>query len=64
MLHIQEQGYLTPILQNVSMHTCPTCIIYGCDFIACKGYTLDIMDDNFNGLFHLVFYVRNQFLNH
>ncbi len=64
MLHIQQQGYLTPFLHNVSMHICPTCVIHGCDFITCKGYKLDIMDDNFNGLFHLVFYVRNQNLNH
>lgn len=52
------------ILHNVSMHTCPTCIIHGCDFITCKGCKLDIIDDNFNDLFHLFFNVRNQNLNH
>jgi hypothetical protein len=31
LLDIQQQGYLTPILHNIIMHICPTCIIHVCN---------------------------------
>jgi hypothetical protein len=33
MFHIQWQGYVTPILDNITMHTYPTCIIHRNNFI-------------------------------
>jgi hypothetical protein len=33
MLHIQQQRYITTILHNITMHTCPICIIHGSDLI-------------------------------
>jgi len=40
MLQIQQQSYVTPILHNVTMHTCPTCIIHGSDLIQVKDTNL------------------------
>jgi len=41
----QQQGYLTPIFQNITIHTCPIYIFHGCDLITSKKYKLHILDN-------------------
>jgi hypothetical protein len=57
LLDTQQQGYLTPILHNITQHTCPTCIIHGCNLITSKRYKLGILNNNFNCFSHLMVYV-------
>jgi hypothetical protein len=61
LLDIQQQWYLTPILHNIAMHTCPTCIIHGCNFITSKRYKLGILDSNFSHFSYFMVYVFYHF---
>jgi hypothetical protein len=54
LLDIQQQQYPTLILHNITMHTCPICIVHGCNFITSKRCELDILDSNFNHFFHFM----------
>jgi len=57
LLDIQQQWYSTPILHNITMHTCPTCIVHGCNSITSKRYKLGILDINFSYFSHFMVYV-------
>jgi hypothetical protein len=57
LLDIQQQWYLTPILHNITMHTCPTYIVHGCNSITSRRYKLGILDINFSCFSHFMVYV-------
>jgi hypothetical protein len=45
--HSIQHWYPTPIMHN-AMHTCPTYIIHGCDFITGKKNKVENLDNKFN----------------
>ncbi len=53
---------MTPILHNITMHTCPICIIHGSNFIISLKYKLGILDNNFSGFSHPMVNVFCHFL--
>lgn len=57
LLHIQQQRYFTPILHNVTMLTCPTCIVHGCDPITSKRNKVGILNNKLSCLKNFIMYV-------
>ncbi len=57
LLHIQQQRYFTPILHDVTMLMCPTCIIHGCDPITSKRNKVGILDNKLSCIKIFIMYV-------
>ncbi len=67
VLNLESTCYTFIQHQSCTMYLCtcicPTCNIHGGNLTTSKGY-IGILDNNFNGLLHLIVYVHCHFLAH
>jgi hypothetical protein len=42
----------TPILNNVTMHTCQTCVIHSCDLITSEKDKVGVLDNKLNNFYN------------